>query len=324
MIKKLVFSHVLLTFIFSVFTKTISAQNNDNALTFKYFGAAGWEISDNSITILIDPYLTRLKLGETSIKITTNSTSQPSTSSIDDRKVYKRTDFFESDTVLINKNIKKADFILVHHSHYDHLADVPYIAKITGAKVIGTETTISILKAYGIEDEKLYTVRGGEDYQFENFSVRVLPSIHSALGDKHYYNSEIYKEGEIQAPLKIKQFIEGNSLMYLIRFESNKVLTMGSMNFIERELEGLEPDILLAGVNMSRFNMYKYDERLLAVTNFPRIIIPTHWDNFRVPYGFDQSIGVETKIKPFIEKVKDISPSSRVIIPTHLKAFVVN
>jgi len=324
MIKKLVFSHVLLTFIFFVFTKTISAQNNDNALTFKYFGAAGWEISDNSITILIDPYLTRLKLGETSIKITTNSISQPSTSSIDDRKAYKRTDVFESDTVLINKNIKKADFILVHHSHYDHLADVPYIAKITGAKVIGTETTISILKAYGIEDEKLYTVRGGEDYQFENFSVRVLPSIHSALGDKHYYNSEIYKEGEIQAPLKIKQFIEGNSLMYLIRFESNKVLTMGSMNFIERELEGLEPDILLAGVNMSRFNMYKYDERLLAVTNFPRIIIPTHWDNFRVPYGFDQSIGEETKIKPFIEKVKDISPSSRVIIPKHLKAFVVN
>ena len=213
---------------------------------------------------------------------------------------------------------------MVHHSHYDHLADVPYIAKITGAKVIGTETTISILKAYGIEDDKLYTVRGGEDYQFENFSVRVLPSIHSALGDKHYYNSEIYKEDEIQAPLKIKQFIEGNSLMYLIRFESHKVLTMGSMNFIERELEGLEPDILLAGVNMSRFNMYKYDERLLAVTNFPRIIIPTHWDNFRVPYGFDQSIGVETKIKPFIEKVKDVSPNSRVIIPIHLKAFRVN
>ena len=87
---------------------------------------------------------------------------------------------------------------------------------MTGAKVIGTETTISILKAYGIEEDNLYTVRGGEDYQFENFSVRVLPSIHSALGDKHYFNSEIYKEGDIEAPLQIKQFIEGTSLMFLI------------------------------------------------------------------------------------------------------------
>tara|TARA_B110000444_G_scaffold258526_1_gene299688 strand:- start:5088 stop:6056 length:969 start_codon:yes stop_codon:yes gene_type:complete len=322
MIKKIVLLQVL-TFSFFITADEINAQKNNETLIFKYFGAAGWEISDSSITILIDPYLSRLKLGETSIKLNPNS-AKPSTSSVDNRRSYKRTDLFESDTTVINKNINKADFILVHHSHFDHLSDIPYIAKMTGAKVIGTETTVSILKAYGIEDDNLYTVRGGEDYQFENFSLRVLPSIHSALGEKHYFNSEVYKEGDIQAPLMIKQFIEGTSLMYFIRFKSHKVLTMGSMNFVERELEGLKPDILLAGVNMSRFNMYKYDERLLKVTNFPKTIIPTHWDNFRVPYGFDQSIGIETKIKPFIEKVKEVSPKSRVIIPEHLKPFRVN
>lgn len=36
--------------------------------------------------------------------------------------------------------------------------------------------------------------------------------------------------------------------MFLARFDSHSVLTMGSMNFIERELEGLTPDILLAGI----------------------------------------------------------------------------
>ena len=321
MIKKRVFLKGALILIFFINGQNVYSQNNSEGLNFKYFGCAGWEISENNTTILIDPYLSRLKLGETSIKISANSGSQPSTSSIDDRKAYKRTDIYESDTLVINKNINKADFILVHHSHYDHLADVPYIAKMTGAKVIGTETTISILKAYGIEDDKLYTVRGGEDYQFDNFSVRIIPGIHSALGDKHYFSSEVYREGDIKAPLQIKQFIEGRSLMFLIRFKSNQVLTMGSMNFIERELEGLNPDILLAGVNMSRFNMYKYDERLLTVTNFPKIIIPTHWDNFRLPYGFDQSNGIDKKIKPFIKKVKEISPDSRVIIPKHLVSF---
>ena len=47
MIKKVILSQVFLTFIFSLFTKQASAQNNDNALTFKYFGCAGWEISEN-------------------------------------------------------------------------------------------------------------------------------------------------------------------------------------------------------------------------------------------------------------------------------------
>lgn len=324
MTNKVISIQALIFFLFLTFGKEVYAQNDKENLTFKYFGAAGWQISDNSVTVLIDPYLSRLKLGETSIKLNPNSSSAPLTSSIDNRKNYKRTDYFESDTTLINKNISKADFIFIHHSHFDHLSDVPYIAKMTGAKVIGTETTISILKAYGIEEDNLYAVKGGEDYQFENFSVRVIPSIHSALGDKHYFNSEIYKEGDIKAPLQIKQFIEGTSLMYLIRFKSHKVLTMGSMNFVERELEGIKPDILLAGVNMSRFNMYKYDERLIRVTDFPKIIIPTHWDNFRVPYGFDQSSGVEKKIKPFIEKIKEISPTSKVIIPEHLKSFKIN
>ena len=64
-------------------------------------------------------------------------------------------DYFKSDTITINKIIDKADYILVHHSHFDHLADVPYIAKKTGAKVIATETSCKILSAYGIPDEHI-------------------------------------------------------------------------------------------------------------------------------------------------------------------------
>ena len=224
---------------------------------------------------------------------------------------------------MIKKIIQKADFIFIHHSHFDHLADVPFIAKFTGAKVIGTETTISILEAYGVKKDKLYTVKGGEDYQFDGFSVRVIPGIHSALADKHYFSSETYKSGEIVAPLRINQFIEGGSLMFMLRINNQKVLTMGSMNFIEREIGGLDPDILLAGVNLSRFNMYKYDERLLSVTGFPRIVIPTHWDNFRMPYSFSQEVSIKNKLVPFRKKVREVSPKTKVIFPVHLQKFIV-
>ena len=106
--------------------------------------------------------------------------------------------------------------------------------------------------------------------------------------------------------------------MFLARFARHQVLTMGSMNFVERELEGLDPDILLAGVNQSQLGLYNYNERLLKVTGYPGVVIPTHWDNFRLPYGFSQQASVDLKLLPFKEDVGRLSPETRVIIPTHL------
>ncbi|MDX1479703.1 MAG: MBL fold metallo-hydrolase [Saprospiraceae bacterium] len=285
----------------------LPAQTGD--LQLRYFGTAGWEISDGQVTVLIDPYLSRIKLGE-----------GPGISTDDTRRGFTRDDHYEPDTLLIDSLISEADFILVHHSHFDHIADVPYIAKKTGAKVIATETGCNILRAYGVPGEQLYPVGGGEDYQFEDFSVRVLPGIHSALNDRRYHDSRRYPEPP-EAPLKVSEFIEGGSLMFLARFTGHNVLTMGSMNFIERELEGLAPDVLLAGVNLSQRGIYKYTERLLAVTGFPPVVLPTHWDNFRVPYGFDQDAAIEQKLVPFIEEVRAVSPDTQVIIPVHLETI---
>lgn len=286
---------------------------DDNSLRLTYYGAAGWEITDGNVTVLVDPFLSRQK-----------TMQGPSPHPDDKRPAYDRNKPTVIDKKVIDEHITKADFILVHHSHNDHLSDVPYIAKKTGAKVIGTETTVTILKAYGVPADQLYAVRGGEDYQFENFSVRVVPSIHSALGEKHYYSSVEYKDPKaLNVPLTINEFIEGNSLMFVARFKNHNVATMGSMNFIEREMEGLNPDILLAGINGSRLGLYNYDERLVKAAGNPPIIIPTHWDNFRLPYGFSQESGVKNKLIPFKEKVAKLSPETEVIIPTHLKPIYI-
>ena len=301
---KLVYSFIFLTSLIS------NAQTD--LIKLKYLGTAGWEITDGDITVLIDPYISRFKLG-------TGAGISPD----DKRATVKRSDIAVSDTALIDSLITKADFILVHHSHFDHLADVPYIAKKTGAKVIGTETTCNILRAYGIPNEQLYPVKGGEDYQFNNFAIKVIPTIHSALNEKHYIDNRVYTEIP-KAPLKVSEFIEGGSLMFLARFSNHQILTMGSMNFIERELLGLKPDILLAGVNRSQLGLYKYNERLLAITNYPKVIIPTHWDNFKLPYGFSQQTGIEDKLIPFQKALKTLAPQTTVIIPKHLETITIN
>ena len=298
----------ILIVLLTAFSLAASGQGD---LQMKYLGTAGWEIKDGNVTVLVDPYISRLKLG-----------TGPSIHPDDDRKSYARSDYFEPDSAKIDEIIGEVDFILVHHSHFDHISDVPYIAKKTGAKVIATETGINMLRAYGIPNDQLYPVRGGEDYQFENFSVRVIPGIHSALNEKHYIDSRRYTEPP-EAPMKISEFIEGGSLQFLARFDSHTVMTAGSMNYVEREIQGIHPDILVPGVNMSQRGLYKYTERLLKATGNPKIVIPTHWDNFRLPYGFSQESAVENKLKPFVEEVKEFSPESRVIIPVHLETITI-
>lgn len=305
-IREIIINGLLVVILF--FSQIAFGQSQQ--LELKYLGAAGWIIKQDSLVVLLDPYLTRLKL------------DSPDSDSKDTRKSYERSDYFQSDSVLIDKVIQKADYIFVHHSHFDHLSDVPYIAKKTGAKVIGTESTCNILRAYGIPDDQLYEVQGGEDYIFQEFSVKVIPSLHSALRFKHFFDSRVYKDPP-SAPLKIADFIEGGSLMYLIRFDSHQVLTMGGMNYIEKEVAGLTPDVIVTGVNFSRNEIFDYTGRLLAATNYPKIVIPTHWDNFRVPYEFSQQKAIEDKIVPFIEEVKAASPESKVIVPEHLKTFVI-
>jgi L-ascorbate metabolism protein UlaG (beta-lactamase superfamily) len=301
----------ILTLLIFLQSMYFSASGQTSKIELKYLGAAGWIINQDTLVVLLDPYLSRIKLDPTN--------ADPN----DKRKTYVRSDYFESDTVVIDREIKKADYIFIHHSHFDHLSDVPYIAKKTGAKIIGTETTCNILRAYGIKDDQLYEVKGGEDYDFKDISVMVIPSIHSALRFKHYFDSRVYTEVP-EAPLKIADFVEGGSFMYLIRFKNHTMLTMGGMNYIEREISGLKPDILLAGVNFSRNEIYKYTERLLTATGYPKIVIPTHWDDFRVPYEVSQKKSVETKVTPFIQEVKATNSKSQVIVPQHLKTIVID
>ena len=188
-------------------TKTANEEPADSVqVKLIYLGTAGWEITDGKTVIPVDPYLSRIRRNYSENSI--DSTILGHT-----RVPVGKNDFAVSDTIAINKLVKQADYILVHHSHWDHIMDVPFIARKTGATVIGHESTATIMRAYGIADEKIITLKGGEDYEFENFSVKIIPGLHSPLNKKRYYDSRIISK-EIKAPLRINDFAEGGSLLF--------------------------------------------------------------------------------------------------------------
>jgi L-ascorbate metabolism protein UlaG (beta-lactamase superfamily) len=295
---------------------TSAAQNQpsagkSNPVTLKYLGAAGWEISDGTTSILIDPYLSRI-----------NGPPPPGGHSMagDNRPPYGWDDVPSPDVAAIDAHIQRADFVLVTHTHYDHILDVPHIALKTGATVIGTESTENVMRAYAVPEEQLITVRGGEDYQFGSFSLKVIPSIHSPLDHKRYFSSATAPAG-MKAPLTLQQIHpEGGTLAYFIRFDGHQILIFGGMNYIEREIVGLEPDVALIGAGASRREIYDYSGRLMRDLHFPALVLPTHWDNFLVPYGASQQPALDA-LKSFEQEIVAASPKTKVIVPKYFEAI---
>lgn len=93
---------------------------------------------------------------------------------------------------------------------------------------------------------------------------------------------------------------------------------MGSMNFVEREIEGIRPDIALVGAAPSHLEITRYTPRLLEATGFPAVVMPTHADNFQAPYG--SSIAYRTEwIESFAAEVRAADPRAQLILPRHLE-----
>jgi L-ascorbate metabolism protein UlaG (beta-lactamase superfamily) len=226
-----------------------------------------------------------------------------------------------TDTAAVDAHISRADFILLHHSHFDHILDAPYIAKKTGAMPIGHESAMNVFRAADLPNSKLITVRGGEDYTFGTFSVKVIPSIHSPLFQKHYFDSRVISNS-LRPPLKLGDFAEGGSLAFLIRIGGHQILTFGSMNYIEREVDGLRPDVVLVGAGESRTEIYDYAGRLMRALHFPAMVLPTHWDNYYLPFDAPQDESLEG-LQAFIREVHTASPRTRVIVPKYFMPVVV-
>ena len=281
-------------------------------VTLTWLGNAGWQVSDGNTVILVDPYLSRMRAPA--------PPGAPPLPAGDVRPAYGWDDRPEPDRATIDAHIHRADFVLVTHAHYDHIFDVPYIAERTGGTVIGSESTANILRAYGVADRQLITVRGGEDYQFNGFSLRVVPSLHSPIDHKHYFSSQSAPPG-MKAPLTLQQLHpEGGTLAYLIRIGGHEILAFGGMNYIERELDGLRPDVALVGANASRRENYDYSGRLMRALGNPLLVLPTHWDNFLLPYGASQRVAREA-LQGFLDEVTAASPHTRVVVPEYFQAI---
>src|ERR1043166_5368769 len=100
------------------------------AATLDWLGCATFRLTIDELVVFLDAYLDR------------GPSAAPVGLAIDD--------------------IDRADWILVGHSHFDHLYGAERIARRTGATIVGSYETVRVMQAQGIPDAQLLPVAGGE------------------------------------------------------------------------------------------------------------------------------------------------------------------
>lgn len=79
-------------------------------------------------------------------------------------------------------DIDRADWIVIGHSHFDHLWGAERIARRTGATIIGSHETVRIMEQEGVPLAQLLPVGGGERIRLsEEVTVAVYPGLHSCV-----------------------------------------------------------------------------------------------------------------------------------------------
>ena len=127
-----------------------------------YLGTNGYLLETGESTILIDPYFSRIALAP----VASNSSIKPDIARINSE---------------MDRLPKRIDAILVTHGHFDHLLDVPEIARRTGASVIASPTSCYLSQAVGLPATKTLPVRAGDSLQCGTANVHVFPAVHDRI-----------------------------------------------------------------------------------------------------------------------------------------------
>ena len=86
---------------------------------------------------------------------------------------------------LINEIINKTDHILITHAHYDHLLDVPVIARQTGAQVFGSANVCSLLQVLQVPSAQLHELHAFDEIELPYAHARVIPASHPFILREH-------------------------------------------------------------------------------------------------------------------------------------------
>jgi L-ascorbate metabolism protein UlaG (beta-lactamase superfamily) len=248
--------------------------------------------------------------------------------------------------------VNRADWIVVGHSHFDHLYGAERIAKATGATIIGSYETIRIMEAQGVPLEQLMSVAGGEKIRLaKDVTVEVFPSQHSCvwtsqpmpaseavcLGElgvtyqdqqeriKGLWNQLSSLGGEVLSHLQVSAQGargDGGALLYFFETSEGSLLFQDTSGHWSGILQNLRPDVaILAAAGRGNIDgepiqgsLAQFVARQASLLR-PRKVVLSHHDNW-LP-GFSRAIDVS----PIRAELARWTPKTQLIEMGYMEAY---
>jgi L-ascorbate metabolism protein UlaG (beta-lactamase superfamily) len=172
----------------------------------------------------------------------------------------------------------KPNYILVTHSHGDHLGDAVEIAKASKAKIVSVNMP-AVFEKGGLPEELIQTVNVGGTVALGDLKVHVVPAMHGS-------------EPSGRPVGFVVEFSDGRSV-----YHQGDTWIFGDMALIQ---EFYHPDIILMNVGGKAYGQSP-EIALLAVNRYfkPQIIIPMH-------YASLPTLSTEAEVRDAIGKDKRV------------------
>ncbi len=230
-------------------------------LTASWFGVSAVLIRDGRSGIFIDPFFSR---PGGVLRLLGNPRLTP------DEAAIRRG--------LRDAGVERLDAVVVSHSHYDHAMDAGLVARLTGARLIGSTSTLNIGRGAGLAENRLVVAEPGVTVSLGDFELVFIASAHAgATGGRPL--------GEISAPLyppaRLGDYRQGGTWSILLRHPRGHILHHGSAGFRPGALAGYRADTVLLGVALID-DLDRYLDAVVRTTGARRVF-PLHWDDFTRP-----------------------------------------
>jgi L-ascorbate metabolism protein UlaG (beta-lactamase superfamily) len=245
-----------------------------------WLGVSGYRLTYEGVSLFIDPYVSRVPLRSLLLR----RTALPDAAMLDR---YARAP-------------GPVAGILVGHTHFDHAVDAPALARRHGAKAYGSSSLGHLMRLHGL-GELAVEVEPHRPYELGPFVVRFVPSRHSKL----LFGRKVPMDGELTC-----DHLDGLApgayrcgAVYGIRIDvaGATLYHQGSADLDDAELRDGPVDVFLAGIAGRNFTP-RYWERILPRLD-PRVLVPTHYDNFFTPLGRRQDLIRRVNVAALPEEV---------------------
>jgi L-ascorbate metabolism protein UlaG (beta-lactamase superfamily) len=254
-----------------------------------WLGVSGYRLTYEGVSLFIDPYVSRVPLRAFLLRQNT----------LPDEAMIER--YAGAPGAVAG--------VIVGHTHFDHAVDAPAIARRFGARAYGSSSLGHLMRLHGLGHLAVEVIPH-QAYELGPFVVRFVPSRHSKL----LFGRKVPMDGPLTC-----EHLHGLApgaykcgAVYGIRIDVGGVsfYHQGSADLNDSELHDDPVDVFLAGV-AGRSVTPGYWERILPRLD-PRVVVPTHYDNFFSPLGRPQDFVRRVDLADVPDEVHRVAGAAQV------------